>query len=133
MKRNVNGHRAPAFTAILVLLLAVWGCGSPGGSTNPDVAGQDTLTGKSAPMRTVDTVVIHMMKFNPAIAHVKKGDTLVWINRDIVSHNVTQYPDTAWASDTIATDHVWKKAMDDNFEYFCSIHPTMKGKVIVNP
>jgi plastocyanin len=34
----------------------------------------------------VDTVEIKDMKFQPAEITVKKGDTIVWINHDMVTH-----------------------------------------------
>lgn len=80
-----------------------------------------------------DTVIIKLMKFNPEQIHVKKGHTVVWINRGIVPHNVMQQPDTAFVSDTLAVGDMWKMKVNDGFDYICSIHPTMKAKVIVDP
>lgn len=89
---------------------------------------------ESATLETgADTVIIKQMQFNPQEIHVKKGHTLVWINRGIVPHNVMQQPDTAFVSDTLAIGDMWKMKVYDGFDYICSIHPTMKAKVIVEP
>lgn len=79
-----------------------------------------------------DTVIISGMKYNPEVLHVNKGDTVLWINQDIVEHNVTAFPDKEWTSDSIPIDGSWKKVIESSFDYFCSIHPTMKGKIEVN-
>ena len=48
----------------------------------------DKKTAKNTP--SVDTVVIKQMQFFPAELHVNIGDTVIWINNDIVDHNVTE-------------------------------------------
>ncbi len=80
-----------------------------------------------------DTIVISGMQFRPAELHIKKGNTVVWINRDIVVHDATEFPDKKWTSGPIATGSSWKMKVDESFDYFCSIHITMKGKLIVEP
>lgn len=80
---------------------------------------------------TTHKVVIQGMKFHPAKLTVAKGDTVVWINKDLVTHNVTEYPDSDWTSGPITNGESWKKVINGSFKYFCSIHPTMKGRVIV--
>ena len=76
-------------------------------------------------------VVISGMKFHPATLTVAKGDTVIWINKDIVTHNVTAYPDSEWTSGPMAKGVSWKKVANKSFKYFCSIHPAMKGKIKV--
>lgn len=78
-----------------------------------------------------DTVIISGMKFHPDVLHINKWDTVVWINNDIVSHDVTEFPQKEWTSDTIPPGHSWKKVMGVSTDYFCSIHPTMKAKIAV--
>ncbi len=88
---------------------------------------------QSMPPKAIDTVIIKGMVFNPQELHVHKGDTVVWINEDIVAHNVTDSPGNKWTSGTLARGSSWKKKIDETFDYYCSIHPTMKGKIIVEP
>ena len=83
--------------------------------------------------KTKHTVVIKNMAFDPFQIHVHKGDTVIWINKDMVPHNVTDFPDANWTSGTLALGKFWEKNINDTFDYFCSIHPTMKGKIIVDP
>lgn len=81
--------------------------------------------------RGVDTIVINGMQFHPDELHLKKGDTVVWINRDIVVHDATEFPDKEWTSGPLDTGSSWKMKVDKSYDYFCSIHITMKGKLIV--
>lgn len=81
---------------------------------------------------SVDTVRISMMKFNPEVINVNVGDSIVWINEDMVEHDVTEESKT-WTSNSIpANDGVWKMEITEGFSYFCSIHPTMVGTVNIN-
>ncbi|MCG2462535.1 hypothetical protein K8352_17370 [Flavobacteriaceae bacterium F89] len=81
----------------------------------------------------IDTVIIKGMVFIPGDLHLHKGDTVIWINKDIVPHNITDFPDSKWTSGTLAMNSSWKMKVDDTFDYYCSIHPTMKGKITVDP
>jgi plastocyanin len=85
--------------------------------------------GKNAPK--THRVEIKGMKFQPAELNVKKGDTVVWINRDVVVHDVTEETKRAWTSSAIPADKSWKMVAQQNADYFCSIHPVMKGKIRV--
>jgi plastocyanin len=76
-------------------------------------------------------VLIKEMKFVPAAIAVKKGDVVVWINRDIVVHNVTEEKSKAWASPAIAAGKSWKMVIKQSSVYFCSLHPVMKGEIQV--
>jgi|GEM_PF-1352342 len=78
-----------------------------------------------------DTVWMTGLKFEPSVIEVSKGDTIVWVNKDIVAHNVTALPNQEWTSGNIETDAMWKMAVENSFDYFCTIHPPMKGEVKV--
>lgn len=75
-------------------------------------------------------VEIKDMKFQPAALTVHKGDTVIWINKDMVAHDVTE-ENKAWASPALASDASWKKAITTSESYYCSIHVVMKGKLTV--
>ncbi|RXJ49964.1 plastocyanin/azurin family copper-binding protein [Gelidibacter gilvus] len=83
--------------------------------------------------KVVDTIIIKNMVFTPSELHVRKGETVLWINNDIVAHNVTDFPEDKWTSGTLARHGAWEMKIDETFDYYCSIHPTMKGKIIVDP
>ena len=100
-------------TCVMMLLLA---CGLNGCTTPP--AKPQTYT-----------VEIKDMKFVPDNIIVSKGDTVVWINRDMMAHDVTEEKTKAWTSAPIAEGGIWKMAVTENVDYYCSIHVVMKGKI----
>lgn len=77
------------------------------------------------------TVEIKEMKFQPAELVLQKGDTVVWINNDVVVHDVTEEKSKAWTSNLISIGNSWTFVPTQSVDYYCSIHVTMKGKIIV--
>ncbi len=76
------------------------------------------------------TVEIKDMKYVPDDITVNKGDTVLWINRDMMSHDVTE-EGNAWTSSVIPADSSWKMEVAEPSNYYCSIHVVMKGKIRV--
>ena len=74
------------------------------------------------------TITIEGMRFQPEVLTVERGDTIVWVNKDLFPHTVT-----AWSgpfdSGDIATGKSWSYTVkaEGLFGYFCTYHPTMKG------
>jgi plastocyanin len=89
-----------------------------------------TNNSEAAYISKTDTVFIEQMAFTPAELAAHKGDTILFINKDIVAHDVTEKGEK-WASPTLNMDDSWSKIADDSFDYFCSIHVVMTGKVKV--
>ncbi|MBS1929332.1 MAG: cupredoxin domain-containing protein [Chitinophagaceae bacterium] len=109
--------------------MMIWnGCKSKNENENQKPGSAEQT--KSATGPRYDTVTIANMKFSPDTITVKKGDTLVFINNDIVPHNVTE-KDSAWQSQTLNPEDIWKFAPDKSYDYFCSLHMVMKGKITV--
>jgi plastocyanin len=82
-------------------------------------------------MPKVYTVTIEQMKFEPSEIKVKKGDTVVFVNNDIVTHDITEESSKAWTSKPLPANASWKLAVTQSSGYYCSIHPMMKGKILV--
>jgi plastocyanin len=81
-------------------------------------------------LQNVDTIVISDMRFQPSEINVQRGDTIIWINHDLVSHCVTE-TGKEWSSSIIPAGGSWKLAVTKNSDYFCAIHPVMKGRIVV--
>ena len=77
------------------------------------------------------TITIELMKFRPDSLAVSPGDTVVWINMDIVAHNVTRLPDSSWHSPTLQKGDSWALIVQAGSAYFWSIHQVMKGKLVL--
>jgi plastocyanin len=76
-------------------------------------------------------VEIIQMQFQPALLKIHKGDTVIFINKDLVEHDVTEV-NKAWHSPPLATNRSWKWVATKSADYYCSIHLIMKGQIIVD-
>jgi plastocyanin len=79
------------------------------------------------------TVVIEGLKFVPEMLTVKRGDTVVWINKDPYPHTATAKG--VFDSGAIAEGRSWKYTAQEPGEhpYLCTFHPNMKGLLRVQP
>ncbi len=105
-------------TTVMIAMLLLAG--------TPSVAANDQPAGASADVK------IDNFSFGPQTLTVSVGTTVVWTNRDDIPHTV------------VSTDGVFKSKVRDTDEkfsytftkagtypYFCSVHPKMTGKVVV--
>ena len=75
-------------------------------------------------------VEIRGMAFHPAVLEVASGDTVVWVNRDIVPHTATAKP--AWDTGTLTQGRYGTivSRQPGEFRYVCTLHPTMRGTLV---
>lgn len=64
---------------------------------------------------------------------IHAGDTLVFTDKDVVEHDATALPDSAWTTGKLAPGQTGKVVVEKSTDYFCSIHVVMKGRVEVAP
>jgi plastocyanin len=79
-------------------------------------------------------VKIDNFSFGPAALTVPVGTTVTWTNRDDIPHTVVSTDDPkAFKSKVLDTDEKFSFTFSQagTYPYFCSIHPKMTGKVIV--
>ena len=79
-------------------------------------------------------VKIDNFSFGPASLTVAAGTTVTWTNRDGFPHTVVSTDDAkTFKSKVLDTDEKFSFTFTQagTFPYFCSIHPKMTGKVIV--
>lgn len=78
------------------------------------------------------TIAIDNFSFTPQEIKVKAGTTITWMNRDDIPHTVVS-SDQAFKSKALDTDDKFTTTLTKpgTYSYFCSIHPKMQGKVIV--
>jgi len=76
-------------------------------------------------------VKIDNFSFGPATLAVAAGTTVTWTNGDDIPHNVVS--DGTFKSKVMDTDEKFSYtfAKPGTYNYFCSIHPKMIGKVVV--
>ncbi|MBZ9694519.1 MULTISPECIES: cupredoxin family copper-binding protein [unclassified Mesorhizobium] len=77
-------------------------------------------------------VTVDKLVFSPASVDAKVGDTIEWVNKDVIAHTATVkggweviIPPKKSASMTLKTAQT--------VDYFCRFHPNMKGRLLVAP
>jgi plastocyanin len=77
-------------------------------------------------------VKIDNFSFSPATLTVTVGTTVTWTNHDDIPHTVVS-DDKVFKSKVLDTDEKFSYTFDKpgTYPYFCSIHPKMTGKVVV--
>ncbi len=96
------------------------------------LAGSTSVTAADQPPAANAEVKIDNFSFGPQTVTVPVGATVTWINHDDIPHTV------------VSTDGVFKSKVRDTDEkfsytftkagtypYYCTIHPKMAGKVVV--
>ena len=112
--------------AILAMLLSIALGAFTIGHSNSIVKAQETLS-------TVE-VKIDNFSFGPTTLTIPVGTTVTWINRDDIPHTVVSSDDPkVFKSKVLDTDEKFSFTFTKagTYPYFCSVHPKMTGKVIV--
>jgi plastocyanin len=93
--------------------------------------GRFVANGLEKPASTAE-VKIDNFVFGPAAITVPVGTTVTWINRDDIPHTVAS-TDKVFKSKVLDTDETFSFTFTKpgEYPYFCSIHPKMTGKVVV--
>ena len=114
---------------VLIAIVLISGCAGP---QSEQVTKQEQPTpGVSTPTGVSGaTVDIKGFAFEPSTITVTNGTTVTWTNRDSVSHTITG---DNFDSGSISQGNTCSQTFNDagTFSYHCSIHPNMKGTVIV--
>jgi plastocyanin len=90
------------------------------------------LLSVSARAETIQ-VTIDNLEFSPAEVNANVGDTIEWVNKDALVHTATAR-NGDW-NVTIAPKQSARVVLKNPgaVDYFCTLHPNMKGRVIVAP
>jgi plastocyanin len=117
MRRSVS---IAVLSAVMLLGIAAWGSGTH----------DFTVRAQQKPETT--EVKIDNFSFGPVELTVPVGTTVTWTNRDDIPHTVVS-TDKVFKSKVLDTDEKFSFSFSKagTYPYFCSIHPKMTGKVIV--
>lgn len=74
-------------------------------------------------------IEIRAMQFQPSELIVNKGDTVIFLNKDMLVHDVTEEKEKAWSSSPLEPNMSFHKVITESAAYFCSFHPSMKGTI----
>jgi plastocyanin len=88
--------------------------------------------GSSIHTNNVVTIEIKDFKFVPAVITIEPGQRVVWINSDDEPHAVMA-ADKLFRSVSLDTGERYTRtfAAGGEFNYYCSFHPHMTGRVVV--
>ena len=113
---------ALSLTATTFVLLAF------GGSTRVTPAASEA-NGSATPYQ----IDIDSFSFSPATLTIPVGAKVTWTNKDDVPHTVVSTNNTFPHSPALDTEESFSYAFAraGTYEYYCSVHPKMLGKVVV--
>ena len=77
-------------------------------------------------------VTIDKLVFSPATVEAKVGDTIEWVNKDVIAHTATVKGGWEVMIPPKSTGRITLKTAGA-VDYFCRFHPNMKGHVNVAP
>jgi amicyanin len=82
-----------------------------------------------------NTVTIKNFAFDPSSLTVKSGTVVTWTNQDGTPHTIVSDTGSpvAFSSDSISSgvSYSFTFTQAGTYTYHCSIHPTMKGTIVV--
>lgn len=77
-------------------------------------------------------IKIDNFSFTPTSLTVRAGTQITWVNRDDIPHTVVE-DDKTFKSKVLDTDEkfTFTPTKAGTYKYYCSIHPKMTAKVVV--
>jgi plastocyanin len=119
---STPGRRLRRLAQLGAAALLAWHAGSPALAAEPPAARKPAT----------HTVAMEATAFSPPALVVRRGDTVVWVNRDPFPHTVTA-GDGTFDSKIVLSGRSWRHVARKlgEHQYGCTLHPTMKGKVTV--
>ncbi|TCJ94421.1 copper binding plastocyanin/azurin family protein [Nocardia alba] len=94
----------------------------------------NTTTAQQHPPTNL-TIEVGNMKYSPADATIKVGETVTWKFSDKVPHNVQGIGDKAMGLNSPIIDKgEWSYTFTQpgTFRYLCTLHPDMRGSITVS-
>jgi len=106
---------------LILAFLGIVGLVAVSGCTNNQTSNSST-----------NTVTLQNMAFNPSTLNVQVGATVTWVNKDSATHNVVS-DSGVFDSGNLANGQSYNYTFNQagSFPYHCSIHPSMKGTIVV--
>jgi len=78
-------------------------------------------------------IVMKAVDYEPKTIRARVGDTVEWVNEDIVAHTATAR-DRSWDVNMLSkrSGRMTMQA-PGTVSYFCRYHPNMRGEIVVAP
>lgn len=112
----------PISTSATIIVPSPLASVKPSGSVKP----------AASPMVEANLVTMTKNTFVPGALNIKVGETVTWVNTDTYAHDVVA-DDQSFNSGNLTTGQKYSYTFTKagTVPYYCSIHPSMKGKIIV--
>jgi plastocyanin len=96
------------------------------------LAGSSSATANDQTSAASAEVKIDNFSFGPQTVTVPVGATVTWVNRDDIPHTVVS-TDGVFKSKVRDTDETFSYTFTKagTYPYYCSVHPKMTGKIVV--
>ena len=96
------------------------------------LGGSSSARANDQPSAATAEVKIDNFSFTPQTLTVAVGTTVTWTNRDDIPHTVVS-TDGVFKSKVLDTDEKFSYTFTKagTYSYYCTIHPKMTGKVVV--
>jgi plastocyanin len=117
---------AVVFVALVIVTLGVNAYGSFFGDDKGSLAASSTLESGTV------NALIKGVAFPDGVRTVAVGTKVIWTNEDGADHTVTAV-DKSFDSATLTKGQLFERTFSSvgAYEYFCTIHPFMKGTITV--
>jgi plastocyanin len=117
------------FACVVLLIVSCMAAGCSSYQTPPATAAPTTTAAGG------NNVAIKNSAFDPSSLTVKSGTVVKWTNQDGYSHTIVSDTGSpvAFSSDSLSTgaSYPYTFTQPGTYTYHCSIHPSMKGTIIV--
>ena len=114
---------------VVLLIVSCMAAGCSSNQTPPPTAAPTSSAAGG------NTVAIKNFAFDPSSLTVKSGTGVKWTNQDGTSHTIVSDTGSpvAFSSDSLASgaSYSFTFTQPGTYTYHCSVHPTMKGTIIV--
>lgn len=129
---------AAIVVAALIIIGVVFGLSrhnTPGTTNNTSQNSTGSAAANSSQAPAAGTINIRDMMFTPSQISVAKGGTVTWTNNDTTTHTVVDDLSNVGGpnSGDIAAGSSYSFTFNKtgSFQYHCSIHPSMRGTIVV--
>jgi plastocyanin len=112
---------------LLMLIVIVSGC-----STKTPTTTLGGTTGGNLGIKK--DIAISGFAFDPDTTTIPKGTTVIWTNMDAAPHTIVSDSGSEINSGSLAKGGTYAHTFNTagTYTYHCGIHPSMKGKIIVD-
>ena len=124
-------HLILVLVALAGVMVMVAGCTSSS-NTSPSPANSTVTSTASTSTASQNPVAIQNYAFSPSTLTIQKGANVTWTNYDSVQHHVVS-DSSAFSSPLLNKGDTYTHQFNNtgSFSYICSIHPYMKGTIVV--